>query len=225
MNPARNIIIDNASVEPQARQERASWYTPGLSDGLGDRLLMFDNTSASALELLRFKREFGENEVFAEAVRARIAEVSGFNHPCVAKVRTVDWLGAGEGFALISNQTPGRRLSEVLHNGRGPGFAMELIRQLTPVLVSLHHHGEGIVHGALTTERVVVTPDGRLVILEHVLGSALESPRALGPSAPIGAGDSRPARRRIRAARSADGCGAAGVRGAVAVARPADQSR
>ena len=31
----------------------ASWYTPGRSDGFGDRLLMFDNTGSEALELLR----------------------------------------------------------------------------------------------------------------------------------------------------------------------------
>src|ERR1051325_5129367 len=33
----------------------ASWYTPGRSDGFGDRLLMFDNTDAVSLELLRFR--------------------------------------------------------------------------------------------------------------------------------------------------------------------------
>ena len=32
----------------------ASWYTPGLVDGFGDRLLMFDNTETESLELLRF---------------------------------------------------------------------------------------------------------------------------------------------------------------------------
>ena len=38
----------------------ASWYTPGRSDGFGDRLLMFDNTDAISLELLRFRPENGK---------------------------------------------------------------------------------------------------------------------------------------------------------------------
>ena len=39
---------------PAPQKPLASWYTQGLSDGLGDRLLMFDNSDAPSLELLRF---------------------------------------------------------------------------------------------------------------------------------------------------------------------------
>jgi hypothetical protein len=49
-----------------------------------------------------------------------------------------------------------------------------LIRQLTPALVLLQEQGDGVAHGALSTDRIVVSPEGRLVIVEHVLGSALE---------------------------------------------------
>ena len=47
-------------------------YTPGLSDGLGDRLMMFDNATQSSVELLRFKREFSDAPGFEEAVRDRV---------------------------------------------------------------------------------------------------------------------------------------------------------
>jgi hypothetical protein len=49
-----------------------------------------------------------------------------------------------------------------------------LIRQLTPALALLQEQGDGVAHGALAADRIVVTPEGRLVIVEHVLGSALE---------------------------------------------------
>lgn len=175
MERAGSFTVDDAIPSATPRSGLASWYTPGLSDGLGDRLLMFDNSIASPLELLRFKREFSSVAAFEAALRERVQQLSLFSHPSIGRVRAVRWLEASEGLALVSNQTPGRRLSEILHEARGPTFAIELIRQLTPALVALHQQGPGIAHGALNADRIVVTPEGRLVIVEHVLGSALES--------------------------------------------------
>jgi hypothetical protein len=136
---------------------------------------MFDNTGASSLELLRFKREFSHRPAFEEALRERIAQLERFSHPSVAAVRSLDWLRAGEELALVSNHTPGRRLSEAMSEARGPSFAVELVRQLTPVLAALQRQGRDIAHGVLTPERIIITPEGRLIIVEHVLGSAVES--------------------------------------------------
>ena len=157
---------------PDDSQRLASWYTPGLSDGIGDRLLMFDNSTSSSLELLRFRPEFGQAPGFEEALRRRVEELSEFNHPGVAKVRAVEMLGDEDGLALISNQVVGRRLSEILQNAHGPQFATELVRQLMPVLAALEDHGAA--HGLVTPERVIVTPQGGLVLTEHVLAPAFE---------------------------------------------------
>lgn len=175
MNTASNLIVDDFRPEDEARKNVASWYTPGLSDGLGDRLLMFDNRSGSGLELLRFRREFATRPQFEEALRRRVAELDQFSHPDVAKVRAVDSLGMGDGLALVSNQTIGRRLSELLSEAHGSKFALELLRQLMPVLAALQNEGEGVSHGIITADRIVVTPDGRLILVEHVIGSAVES--------------------------------------------------
>jgi hypothetical protein len=175
MERASSFIVDDAGASPPARSGRASWYSPGLSDGLGDRLLMFDNSTASPLELLRFKREFSSVEAFEAALGDRIQQLTRFSHPSFGRVRAVKWLDDHEDLALVSNQTAGRRLSEILHDARGPTYATELIRQLTPALAALHRQDEGIAHGAVTADRVIVTPEGKLVIVEHVLGSALES--------------------------------------------------
>jgi hypothetical protein len=177
----------------------ASWYTPGLSDGIGDRLLMFDNSTSSSLELLRFRPEFGFAPGFEEALRRRVDELSTFEHPAVAKVRAVELLGEDEGLALISNQVVGRRLSEILKDAHGPQFASELVRQIVPVLDALQRHGRHIGHGLLTPERVVVTPEGQLVLTEHVLGSAFDAlclpteqlVKSLGVVVPAGASPAR----------------------------------
>jgi serine/threonine protein kinase len=169
---------DDASRQPPSGQESpksvASWYAPGISDGIGDRLLMFDNTSAPSLELLRFRREFSGTSGFEAALRQRVDVLRHFRHPAFARVRAVQRLESDNSLALISNYTPGQRLSEVIDRANGVELATTLVRQLVPVLVELHQQGPGIAHGAIGPDRIVVTPDGRLVIVEHVLGAALE---------------------------------------------------
>jgi hypothetical protein len=194
------IGLFESSSQQAPKGSLASWYLPGLSDGLGDRLLMFDNTGSASLELLRFKKEFSDKPGFETAVRERIRQLEKFTHPSVARVRALKWLADNDGLALISDHVAGRRLSEVLREARGPGFALELIRQLTPALVALQQQGDGVAHGLLTPERVVVAPEGRLVLVEHVLGPAVESldlaptrlRAELGLALPVG--DGTPAR-------------------------------
>ena len=169
----RAVRIDPPA--PDASSHLASWYLPGLSDGLGDRLLMFDNTTSASLELLRFRRDLTDWPAFEIAVRGRMRELERFQHPGIARVRAFKSLGDGEGLALVSNQTVGQRLSDLLHAARGPALGFDLIRQLTPILADLQGQGEDIAHGILTPERIIVTPKGRLVMVEHVLGAALQA--------------------------------------------------
>ena len=152
-------------------------YTPGLSDGLGERLLMFDHSSASSLELLRFKREFSDAPGFEAALRARVDELGRFHHPAVVTVRSVHNLAGGEGLALVSSHVAGRRLSEMIQVARGIPFALDLIQQVAPALVALHQQGSALpmAHGLLTAERLIVTREGRVIIVEHVLARAFES--------------------------------------------------
>lgn len=156
---------------------RPRLYTPGVSNHLGDRLLTFDNSTASSLELLKFKAALAHAPGFEDALRKRVDDLMRFRHPSIAPVRGVEWLNQGEGLALVSIHTGGRRLSEILKDAHGATFAMELVRQLAPALVALQHAGSGFAHGALTPDRIVVTREGRLVVVEHVLGAALEQLR------------------------------------------------
>ena len=167
-----------SDVEPNpssAPKPLASWYAQGLSDGLGDRLLMFDNSGAPSLELLRFHPHLAQTPGFETALRERVQRLGDFRHPAFAQVRSVKRLEPDDDLALVSNCTPGKRLSEVLHRAHGPAFAAALIRQLAPALVLLQQHDPGGSHGALSPDRIVVSPEGRLTIVEHVLGPALDA--------------------------------------------------
>jgi hypothetical protein len=158
-----------------AAHSLASWYAPGVSDGLGDRLLMFDNSAGPSLELLRFRPELAERPEFEGALREQVQRLSRFQHPAFARVRSVQRLEPDGDLALVSNHTPGKRLSEILHRAHGPAFAAALIRQLTPALADLQQQHPGAAHGLLSPERIVVSPDARLTIVEHVIGPAMAS--------------------------------------------------
>jgi hypothetical protein len=178
MNPVSPTVPASAGASgPEARPRR---YTQGFSDGVGDRLLLFDlfdNSSAVPLELLCFKREFSESPGFESALRKRVEDLASLSHPALSSVKGVEWLEGGQGLALVSKHVAGRRLSEILQSAKGPVFALELLRQLTPGLVALQQQGFGFAHGVLTADRVIVTREGRLLIVEHALGAAMESLR------------------------------------------------
>lgn len=156
----------------------ASWYTEGLCDGLGDRLLMFDNSGTPSLELLRFRPLLAAAGGFEDALRQRVEALRAFDHRGFARVRAVERLEGGD-LALVSTITTGKRVTEILYtpHGRGgvhPAFAAWLIRELIASVADLHRQGSGIAHGGLSPDRVILTPDGRVVIVEHVLGAALD---------------------------------------------------
>ncbi len=136
---------------------------------------MFDNSDAPSLELLRFRPDFAQVPGFETALREQVRRLGEFRHPAFAAVRSVQRLEPDDDLALVSNCTPGKRLSDVLHQARGPAYAAALIRQLAPALVLLQQHDAGISHGVLSPDRIVVSPEGRLTIVEHVVGPAIET--------------------------------------------------
>ncbi len=149
-------------------------HTAGFVDSLGARQLVFDPVSSTSLEVLRFKREFGESPDFEGALLARLEALNNVRHPSLATIQSVERISDTE-LALVSRHTPGRRISELLPKAHGPAFALELIRLVTPALATLQRVGEDVAHGALSAERIVVTRDGRLVVLEYVIGPAIEA--------------------------------------------------
>jgi hypothetical protein len=178
MTRPNSVAVDVPSdVEPP--RPLASWYAQGSSDGIGDRLLMFDNTGTPSLELLRFRPELAAAPGFEDALRERVERLQGFTHPCFPHARAVERLDGGAGLTLVSTFTAGKRLAEIFRSPRArtgvhPAFAAWLIRDLTAALADLQRQGDGIAHGGLTPDRIVLTADGHLVIAEHVLGGALD---------------------------------------------------
>jgi hypothetical protein len=149
---------------------------------------MADNTGTAALELLRFRPALAATYGFESALRARVERLDRFRHPAFPHVHAVEYLDEGDGLALVTTHTPGKRVAELLpppsdwprrpYTPRAeahPAFAAWLIRQITSAIAELQAQGHEIAHGALTADRIILTPDRRVVVVEHVLGSALAS--------------------------------------------------
>jgi hypothetical protein len=182
MNSAPDFLLDPPGRPAPAQAPIASWYAQGVSDGLGDRLLMFDNTGAASLELLRFRPSLANAPGFERALREAVQRLASFKHAAFTQARSLQRLEGDDGLALISTHVEGKRLSDMFrrthhHDGMHPGFAAWLIRQLTSALADFHAQGDDVAHGALSADRIVLTPDRRLVIVEHVLGAALDERR------------------------------------------------
>ena len=101
--------------------------------------------------------------------------LSTFQHPAFPVVRLIKEFGQDEGLAVVSTYVQGLRLSDALKKPRSTEFALHLLRQLMPALAALHEHAEGVVHGAVTLDRIVLTGDGKMTIREHMVGSAIEA--------------------------------------------------
>lgn len=158
--------------------ERAD--VPVFADGLGERMVVADATTGELLQMLRLRPALTSIPSFEFAVRERTARLMNFRHAYYARVRRVDRMQASGTLALISDHIEGTRLSDILKVAHGRAVPLDtnaalcLIRQLVPAVALLHENARDASHGVIAPERLIVTPHARLVIVEHVLGSAIE---------------------------------------------------
>ena len=151
-----------------------------FSDALGYRVLGFDKKSGDRLEMLRLRPQLASSPAFEAAVRERQRRLVDFRQPTFARTRQIDRpAGQTQALAIVSNYADGQRLSDFLRQAQTAGVAIELIagmcvlQQLVAAVAQLHAVGADIAHGTLNPERVVVTPAGRVVVTEYVIGAGL----------------------------------------------------
>ena len=158
--------------------------TPLFSDGVGERVIAVDDASGELLQILRVRPELAALPAFELALRERTARLANFRHTYYARIRRVDRVPQPEaGLAIVSDHVEGTRLSDILRSAEDRGLPLDintalcLVRQLVPAVALLHENARDVAHGLIAPERLVITPHARLVIVEHVLGSAIEQLR------------------------------------------------
>jgi hypothetical protein len=154
---------------------------PLFSDGLGDRVVAADGATGDLLQILRLRPSLTAVPSFEFSLRERAARLANFRHAYYARVRRVDRVMAPvAALAIVSDHLEGTRVSDLLRVGHERGLQLDinaalcLIRQLVPAVAVLHENARDVAHGLIAPERLIVTPNARLVITEHVLGAAIE---------------------------------------------------
>jgi PEGA domain len=154
---------------------------PLFSDGIGDRVVASDGASGELLQILKLRTALTAVPSFEFALRERTARLANFRHAYYSRVRRIDRaMTPTPSLAVVSDHVDGIRLSEILRVARDKHLQLDinaalcLIRQLVPAVALLHENARDVAHGLIAPERLVVTPHARMLIVEHVLGAAVE---------------------------------------------------
>jgi hypothetical protein len=150
-----------------------------VEDGFGRRSIGIDSETGDQVELLDLTTDLVENAGFVTALGERVARFAAVRHTSYVHLRRIDRPSADR-LQLVSDLTPGWRLSELLDASTAAAIPVDitvvigLLRQLLPALALYGRHNRDAAIGALGVERLIVTPQARLVIAEHAFGPALE---------------------------------------------------
>lgn len=148
-------------------------------DGFGTRWQGLDAESGDAVEILSFGSEFVDAPDFAAAIGERVARLARVRHTLYARARRLD-RPAEDSLLLISDRIAGWRLAEVLTVVEREKLTIDisailaLMRQLIPAVALFSRHQRDAAIGTVGPERLILTPQSRLVITEHALAPGLE---------------------------------------------------
>ena len=151
----------------------------GFVDGFGVRSRSGD-PGGEAVDVLRLRQELASGPGFDFALRERVNRLANFRHAYYGRVRRVDRPDSRT-LDVVSDAAEGARLSRILEVAHhfdldlDVNAALCLLRQIVPAVAMLHQNARDVSHGALAPERIVVTPGARVVLVEYVLGAAIES--------------------------------------------------
>jgi serine/threonine protein kinase len=149
-----------------------------FEDGLGKRHHAV-TPGGEPLEVLELRYEMS-NEACEAALRQRVSTLAGVHSACFSRVRGVQRIHQNTSkLFVLSERVNGARLSSVLAIARQPMAPLDvnaslcLIRQLVSAIALLHEKMPNIAHGSIAPERVIITPEARLVVVDHSIGAAL----------------------------------------------------
>src|SRR5262245_17173473 len=154
-----------------------------FEDGFGERRLAL-GVNGDQFEVLTLRDQLTESAVVEAALRDRVARLADFQSEHFGRVRGVERAGKTvPRLMVVSDHVPGVRLSTILAAAEAHLLPVEmhaalcLLRQLVHAVAVLHDKAPDVCHGAISPERIIVTPNARLVLVEYVLGSAIEQLR------------------------------------------------
>lgn len=155
---------------------------PVFVDGFGARYHTVDPEAAEPgdpIEVLYFDQALVDEPEFGATLGRRVARLASVRHTLFARVRRLD-RPAEDSLLLVSDRVPGWRLAHVLDVMEREQLSLDisavltLLRQLIPTVSLFARHQRELAVGNIGPEHLIVTPQGRLVVAEYVLGAAIE---------------------------------------------------
>lgn len=149
-----------------------------FDDGFGVRVADTDPGSGDALERLYVSDTF---KTVVEQLRERTGRLTNLRHIRFVRLRSIE-RDPDKRFYILADATPGIRLARVLELTSLLGLTVDVdtvihvLRELLPALALLHD-SRSVTHGAVGPERLLVTDKGRVVVGDHMFGSALDKLR------------------------------------------------
>jgi hypothetical protein len=151
-------------------------------DGFGERRVVVD-ARGERLDVLRLNAALSATSAFEASLRERTGRIAGFRHESFARVRNVDIDRPSGALLVVSEHVRGARLATLLACAEKRSVPVDLpaatcvIRQLVLAAAAWRDQMPDAVHGAISPDRIMVTPEGRVILVEQVFGSALEQLR------------------------------------------------
>jgi hypothetical protein len=149
---------------------------PRFRDGLGIRYVRTDGTD-DPVEVLRPLWDVG---MMQNAIRQRVSRLASFRQARFVPVRAAEVpRDDASTVEVVSDYVSGHRLSQYLEASQIGVLSIErstaiyVLRELLGALALLHE-SRGVTHGAVGPERLLITPKGRVVVADYVLGPAIE---------------------------------------------------
>jgi hypothetical protein len=175
---SKTVTVDRVRESPGVAKN-----TPVFRDGFGSRSLTFEFDGGEAgdpIEVLAFDQALVDNADFGATLGSRVARLANARqHTLFARVRRLD-RPTPDSLILVSDRVPGWRLADVLDRAHGEKLTIDisavlsLLRQLIPAVALFARHQKDLAIGAIGPERLILTPQGRLVLAEYVLGDAVD---------------------------------------------------
>ena len=151
-----------------------------FQDGLGERR-QTTGAGNQLLDLVIVHESLGAVAGFEAALRQRAGELASFEHASFPRLRGVGRLSKPPSRIVVAtDHVSGVRLSDLLAIAERRLIPLEyegavgLLQQLLTAAAALHDGVPHVSHGAFAPERLMFTPDARLMVVDHAFGAAIE---------------------------------------------------
>ena len=151
-----------------------------FQDGLGERR-QTTGAGNQLLDLVIVHEALGAVSGVEAALRQRAGELASFENASFPRLKGVGKLSKSPAKIVVAtDHVSGVRLSDLLAIAERRLIPLEydgaagLLQQLLEAVASLHEGVPHVSHGAIAPERLIFTPESRLMVVDHTFGSAIE---------------------------------------------------